>query len=153
LTEVREQPVTPGQIQGEQYSPTQPRSVDMPQIGAETLTEADMWGATPFDQLLCRIQFKSMRYEGLYTVPGTDKSLSFPGSLGGMNWGGLSVDPNSRYIFVNDMRLGLWCKCFRKPQRRPRRGRTPRRKSRSEKTRWLFMQGVRLRIRAWARFR
>jgi quinate dehydrogenase (quinone) len=53
-------------------------------------------------------RFKSMRYEGLFTAPGTDVSLSFPGSLGGMNWGGLSIDPNNRVIFVNDMRLGLW---------------------------------------------
>jgi quinate dehydrogenase (quinone) len=112
LTDVVEQPVRPAQIEREQYSPTQPRSVGMPQIGAETLTEADMWGATPFDQLLCRIAFKGMRYDGLYTVPGTDMSLSFPGSLGGMNWGGLSVDPNAGYAFFNDMRLGLWVQMF-----------------------------------------
>ena len=80
----------------------------MPQIGAQTLKESDMWGATPFDQLACRISFKSMRYNGLYTAPGTDISLSFPGSLGGMNWGSLSTDPVNHYIFVNDMRLGLW---------------------------------------------
>ncbi|MBE9605408.1 glucose/quinate/shikimate family membrane-bound PQQ-dependent dehydrogenase [Acetobacteraceae bacterium H6797] len=108
LTEVREVPVKPGNIPNEPYSPTQPRSVGMPQIGAQTLTEADMWGATPFDQLICRIAFKSMRYDGLYTVPDTTLSLSFPGSLGGMNWGGVSVDPNAGYVFLNDMRLGLW---------------------------------------------
>ncbi|MPT47958.1 MAG: glucose/quinate/shikimate family membrane-bound PQQ-dependent dehydrogenase [Sphingobium sp.] len=108
LTKVVEQPVRPANIPGEPYSKTQPRSVGMPQIGAQTLTEADMWGATPFDQLLCRIAFKSMRYDGLYTAPGTDLSLSFPGSLGGMNWGGLSVDPNSQTLYANDMRLGLW---------------------------------------------
>ncbi len=108
LTRVEEVPVKRGNIPGEQYSDTQPRSIGMPQIGAQTLKESDMWGATPFDQLICRVQFKSMRYEGLYTAPGTDKSLSFPGSLGGMNWGSLSTDPNNHYIFVNDMRLGLW---------------------------------------------
>nr|WP_024965376.1 membrane-bound PQQ-dependent dehydrogenase, glucose/quinate/shikimate family [Pantoea sp. IMH] len=108
LTEVKEVPVKKGNIPGEAYPETQPKSVGMPQIGAETLTESDMWGATPFDQLACRIAFKSMRYDGLYTVPGTDKSLSFPGSLGGMNWGSLSTDPNNNLIFVNDMRLGLW---------------------------------------------
>jgi quinate dehydrogenase (quinone) len=83
----------------------QPRSVEMPQIGNQTLTESDMWGATPFDQLMCRINFKSMRYEGLFTAPGTDVSLSFPGSLGGMNWGSIAFDPTHRYMFVNDMRL------------------------------------------------
>ncbi|WP_288390073.1 glucose/quinate/shikimate family membrane-bound PQQ-dependent dehydrogenase [uncultured Acinetobacter sp.] len=108
LTKVIEQEVKTADIPGEQYSKTQPRSVEMPQIGNQTLTESDMWGATPFDQLMCRISFKSMRYEGLYTAPGTDVSLSFPGSLGGMNWGSIAFDPSHHYMFVNDMRLGLW---------------------------------------------
>ena len=33
-------------------------------IGNETLKESDMWGATPVDLLLCRIQFKEMRHQG-----------------------------------------------------------------------------------------
>lgn len=108
LTKVEEVAVKAANIPNEPYSLTQPKSVGMPQIGAQTLTESDMWGATPFDQMLCRINFKKMRYEGLYTAPGTDLSLSFPGSLGGMNWGSLSTDPVHGFIFVNDMRLGLW---------------------------------------------
>ncbi|WP_049623624.1 glucose/quinate/shikimate family membrane-bound PQQ-dependent dehydrogenase [Frateuria defendens] len=108
LTEVKEVPVKPADIPREQYSLTQPLSVGMPQIGTKHLTESDMWGATPFDQLACRIAFKKMRYEGLYTAPGTDVALSFPGSLGGMNWGSISTDPVHDLIFVNDMRLGLW---------------------------------------------
>jgi quinate dehydrogenase (quinone) len=120
LTDVKEVPVKPANIPGEPYSPTQPKSLGMPQIGVGPLTEADMWGATPFDQLLCRIAFKGMRYEGLYTAPGTDKSLSFPGSLGGMNWGGISTDPTSGTIFVNDMRLGLWVQMF--PQTAAQKG-------------------------------
>ena len=108
LTKVEERPVKKGTIPNEPYAPTQPYSVGMPQIGAQHLTEADMWGATPFDQLICRIRFKSMRYDGLFTPPGEDLSLSFPGSLGGLNWGGISTDPNNNLIFLNDMRLGLW---------------------------------------------
>ena len=108
LTQVDDVPVKPAGIPGEKYAATQRVSVGMPQIGTQTLTEADMWGATPLDQLICRIKFKSMRYEGLFTAPSTDVSLSFPGSLGGMNWGGISADPNNHLIFVNDMRLGLW---------------------------------------------
>jgi len=108
LTKVDDVAVKPGSIPNEPYSQTQKLSVGMPQIGAQTLVESDMWGATPFDQLLCRISFKSMRYDGIYTVPGTDLALNFPGSLGGMNWGGISTDPVTNTIFVNDMRLGLW---------------------------------------------
>lgn len=108
LTQVDEVPVKPANIPSEKYSPTQPMSVGMPQIGAQTLTESDMWGATPFDQLLCRIAFKGMRYDGVFTAPGTDLALNFPGSLGGLNWGGISTDPTTNTIFLNDMRLGLW---------------------------------------------
>ncbi|MDR5735767.1 glucose/quinate/shikimate family membrane-bound PQQ-dependent dehydrogenase [Caballeronia sp. LZ025] len=108
LTKVEERPVKKGTIANEQYPDTQPFSIGMPTIGVGPLKESDMWGATPFDQLMCRISFKSMRYDGLFTAPDTDVSLSFPGSLGGMNWGSLSTDPNHHVIFVNDMRLGLW---------------------------------------------
>ncbi|WP_216671052.1 membrane-bound PQQ-dependent dehydrogenase, glucose/quinate/shikimate family [Mangrovicoccus sp. HB161399] len=108
LTEVTDVDVRPATIPDERYALKQPKSVGMPQIGAQTLTEADMWGMTPFDQLMCRIIFKGYRYEGLFTAPDTDYSLSFPGSLGGMNWGGLSYDPGTDTLFVNDMRLGLY---------------------------------------------
>ncbi len=120
LTRVDEVQVKAADIKGEPYSLTQPKSIEMPQIGVGPLTEADMWGATPFDQLLCCIAFKGMRYEGLFTAPGTDKSLSFPGSLGGMNWGGLSTDPTTGTVFINDMRLGLWVQMF--PQTAAQRG-------------------------------
>lgn len=107
LTDVVEKPVPQGDVAGERYSPTQPYSVGMPSFGNETLTENDMWGATPFDQLLCRIQFRKMRHQGVFTPPGLDHSLQMPGSLGGMNWGSVSTDPTLNYIFINDMRLGL----------------------------------------------
>ena len=107
IAEVEERPVPQGNVEGERYSPTQPYSVGMPQIGNETLKESDMWGVTLLDQMLCRIQFADMRVEGVYTPPGLDRSLQMPGSLGGMNWGSVSVDPTTNYMFVNDMRLGL----------------------------------------------
>jgi quinate dehydrogenase (quinone) len=107
IAKVEEKPVPQGNVPGERYSPTQPYSVEMPMIGNQTLKESDMWGATPFDQLLCRISFKGMRHDGVYTPPGLDRALQFPGSLGGMNWGSVSVDPTTHYMFVNDMRLGL----------------------------------------------
>lgn len=44
LTDVQNVPVKPADIPNEPYSPTQPRSMGMPQIGAQTLTESDMWG-------------------------------------------------------------------------------------------------------------
>lgn len=72
-------------------SPVQPESSlsFMP----HPLTGADMWGASPFDQLWCRIQFMSMIYEGPYTPNSTHKTIAYPGQLGVFDWGGVAVDP------------------------------------------------------------
>ncbi len=55
-----------------------------------------MWGATPLDQLMCRIQFKSLRYEGQYTPPSEQGTIVFPGNFGVFNWGSIAVDPKRR---------------------------------------------------------
>ena len=108
LTAVEERPVPQGDAKGERYSSTQPFSVGMPAIGLDTLTEADMWGATPYDQLLCRIEFRSMRYEGPFTPPATDRpSLQSPGNYGGMNWGSVSINEETATLIVNDIRIPL----------------------------------------------
>ncbi len=112
LTKVEERSVPAGNIEGERYAATQPFSSEMPGIGIKTLRETDMWGLTPFDQLLCRVAFKGMRYTGFFDPPGLDRSLTFPGALGGMNWGGISVDPQTRTIFLNDLRLPQWYQLY-----------------------------------------
>ncbi|MFT4149729.1 MAG: membrane-bound PQQ-dependent dehydrogenase, glucose/quinate/shikimate family [Paracoccaceae bacterium] len=106
VTEVEEKPVPQkGGVPEDHVSPTQPYSVGMPAIGTEPFTEARMWGATPYDQLYCRIAFRKMRYEGEFTPPGTDVSLIFPGYYGGMNWGSASVDEGRDLLVVNDIRM------------------------------------------------
>ena len=69
LAEVREQPVPQGAVPGDWTAKTQPFSVGMPQFRGPDLTEADMWGLTPLDQLWCRIEFRKLRYEGHFTPP------------------------------------------------------------------------------------
>jgi len=86
-------------------SPTQPYSTGMPEIGTEPFTEARMWGATPLDQLYCRIEFRNMRYEGEFTPPGLTRSILFPGFYGGMNWGSAAIDESRGLLIVNDIRM------------------------------------------------
>jgi quinoprotein glucose dehydrogenase/quinate dehydrogenase (quinone) len=96
---------TRGGVPGESLSPTQPYSVGMPSFGG-ALAERDMWGVTPIDQLWCRIAFRRLRYDGEATPPGRDASLIYPGVGGGMNWGGVSVDPVHGVAIVNSMYMG-----------------------------------------------
>lgn len=106
LTRVVESPVPQGAAPGEWLSPTQPYSVDMPAVGVERLSEKMMWGATPLDQLACRIMFKSVRYEGDFTPPGVEKaSLQHPGNAGGMNWGSGAYDARRGLLIVSDVRM------------------------------------------------
>lgn len=106
ISKVEEKPVPQGTTEGERYAPTQPYSVDFPSLGFEPLTEAKMWGATWFDQLSCRIKFKQMNYEGDFTPPMVGKpTIFYPGFLGGMNWGSVSINENNGYLIVNDVRI------------------------------------------------
>lgn len=104
LAEVAEIPTPQTDIPEEYTMPTQPFSVGMPSFAREILTEADMWGLTPFDQAACRLQFKRMRYEGPLTPPTTgDGTLYYPGVAGGMNWGSVAVDEVNHLMVVNTM--------------------------------------------------
>ena len=40
-----------------------------PRSARDLVTEAKMWGVTPIDQMLCRIEFRKLRYEGPLTPP------------------------------------------------------------------------------------
>ena len=105
IAEVVEKPVPQEHAAGDWVAKTQPYSIGMPALGAETLTERDMWGATFFDQLACRISFRKLNYQGEFTAPSTKETLIYPGYYGGFNWGGAAVDESNGYMFVNDIRM------------------------------------------------
>lgn len=107
LFNIQELPVpTEGGVPEDYVAPTQPFTMDLPHF-RDDLTEAKMWGITPLDQMWCRIEFNKMRYEGHFTVPGTDTILQFPGNGGGHNWGSVSVDQVNNIMVVNPMLVGV----------------------------------------------
>lgn len=94
---VSEEPAPQGAIEGDFTAPTQP--VSGLNFNPPPLREADMWGATPLDQLACRIEFQSLRYEGRYTPPTEQGTIVYPGNFGVFNWGSLAVDPKRQVMF------------------------------------------------------
>ena len=106
IFDIQELPVPQeGGVPEDYVAATQPFAVDLPNF-REDLSEAKMWGATPLDQLWCRIEFKKMRYDGHFTVPGAGTIFQFPGNAGGHNWGSVSVDQVNNIMVVNPMLLG-----------------------------------------------
>ncbi|KTC39356.1 glucose dehydrogenase [Pseudomonas sp. ABAC61] len=99
IVPIREIPAPTGAVEGDHTAPTQARS-DLNLLNPP-LDEKAMWGATPFDQMLCRIQFKELRYDGQYTPPSVQGSLVYPGNVGVFNWGSVSLDPVRQLLFTS----------------------------------------------------
>lgn len=99
-----EKPVPQGAAPGDRVSPTQPFS-ELTYRPPKLLTDADMWGATMYDQLMCRIIFHQLRYEGTFTPPSLQGTLVFPGNLGMFEWGGLAVDTDRKIAIANPISL------------------------------------------------
>ena len=101
IAQVEEKPVPQGAVNGDFTSPTQPYSTGLPSVTPADLTENHLWGATPFDQMICRIQFKSFNYRGQFTPPGLQTTIVYPAFDGVIDWMGASIDPNHKVVIAN----------------------------------------------------
>jgi quinoprotein glucose dehydrogenase len=100
LVPAPERPVPQGAAPGDRTAPTQPFS-DLSFRPHEKLSEAQMWGSTMLDQLICRIKYKQLRYDGPFTPPSEQGTLVYPGNFGMFEWGGIAVDPHRQIAIAN----------------------------------------------------
>ncbi len=104
LHRVEERPVPTSDIRGERASPTQP----YPAWGAmvpQWLMPEDAWGSTPEARQWCRQKIESLRNDGLFTPPAVRGTISFPGNVGGVNWGSAAWDPVRNLLLANTNRV------------------------------------------------
>lgn len=98
---VEERPVPQGGIEPQARSKTQPFSL-FNSMAKPDLKPENMWGLTPIDQMVCRIQFAKADYRGRFTPPNTTKPIiDYPGYNGGVDWGGVAFDPARGLIIAN----------------------------------------------------
>ncbi|KHL26563.1 glucose dehydrogenase [Croceibacterium mercuriale] len=101
LTPIGQIRVPGGGVEPDQRSPTQIVSL-WHTLRKEPLTERDMWGMSPIDQMVCRIQYRRASYQGFFTPPESGQhSITYPGYNGGTDWGGVAVDPARGIIVAN----------------------------------------------------
>ena len=101
LHQVDEISVPQGGAEPDQRSKTQPFS-RYHTLRKPNLVESDMWGISPIDQMICRINFKRARYDGPYTPPELGRhNIEYPGYNGGSDWGSVAVDPHRGVIIAN----------------------------------------------------
>lgn len=101
LFPVEERPVPQGGVPGERLSPTQPFPVRPPPLVRHRLDPREAFGLTPWDRGVCRRRLEALRHDGIYTPPSLQGSLAIPGNAGGINWGGVAVDPERQLLLAN----------------------------------------------------
>ncbi len=91
-----------GAVPGEHLAPTQPVPTNPAYVlQRPKLTEADMWGFTPYDRGKCRELFRRYRYEGAFSPPSLEGTITYPDNLGVMNWGSAAIDPVRNLLIIN----------------------------------------------------
>jgi Glucose dehydrogenase len=104
LHEVEERAAPKSDIPGEDASASQPVPAWSAMV-PQKLTAADAWGATAESRKWCQEKIASLRNDGLFTPPSFKGSISFPGNVGGVNWGGAAWDPVRNILLANTNRV------------------------------------------------
>jgi len=108
---MEERAVAQSIVPGEVTSKTQPFPLKPPPLGKNTFRMEDMYDRSPEHASFCRDLFQAnqMKIGDPYApMPLEGNVLLFPSTLGGGNWGGVSVDPGLGLLFVNVMHIGQW---------------------------------------------
>jgi len=104
---MEERPVPTSDLEGEHAAPTQP-FVDVPPPTNTYDTWPGIWwlaDLTSFGH--CSRMLEELRYEGLFTPPTAqgEGTLMYPGTAGGMQWGGGALDPETNTFYVNTQKV------------------------------------------------
>ena len=100
LFPVEERPVPQTDVPGETTSPTQPFPTFPAPLHPHRLDAAAVFGVSPFERWLCRRALAGYRNEGIFTPPSFEGSVQYPGTAGGVNWGGMAWDPERRLLVM-----------------------------------------------------
>jgi glucose dehydrogenase len=98
-------------VPGEVTAKTQPFPVKPPPLAKNTFRRDEMYDQSPEHARFCKELFATnqMKIGVPYTpLPLDGNALFFPSTLGGGNWGGVSVDPSLGLLFVNVMNVAQW---------------------------------------------
>lgn len=102
---VEERKVPASNLPGQETWPTQPFPLKPGPFVKQFMTEDDLNRYSEEDYQAILEQFRSVRYEGLFTPPDLKGTLSLPATRGGANWGGAAFDPNTTYLYIRGNNL------------------------------------------------
>jgi quinoprotein glucose dehydrogenase len=98
---ITETPIPKSDIPDEQSPPTEP-FVNHPEPTVPAKWNGVLWISDLLSFGQCSRDFAKMRYEGRFTPPSLQGSLEYPGTTGGVEWGGGAIDPVHQVYVVNN---------------------------------------------------
>ncbi|HJZ70724.1 MAG TPA: pyrroloquinoline quinone-dependent dehydrogenase [Vicinamibacterales bacterium] len=104
---VEERPVPQSDVPLERTAKTQPFPVKPAPLARMTIAAGDIATVTPELEAACRKLIEGVQLGGPYLPVSYNRlRLQFPGNHGGVNWGGVSFNPQLGYLFVNTNEVG-----------------------------------------------
>jgi glucose dehydrogenase len=106
---VEERPTPASEIPGEASWPTQPYPLKPPPLGRHSFSPDDIATVTPEHKKFCADLLATeggMKSGGPYVHFGPKLTILFPGTLGAVNWPGMSFNPDLGYLFLNTVDIG-----------------------------------------------
>lgn len=107
---IDEQPVPPSRLAGEQAWPTQPFPSKPKPFVRQHFSYDSIARLSDSTYNYLRKTIGKARMSGIYTPPDTAGVVQFPGTRGGAEWGGASVDVNTGVLYVNANEIPLLIK-------------------------------------------
>ena len=102
---VEERPVPQSDVPGEVTSPTQPFPVKPLPVTSQRMTAREAWGPDEASRRWCQDEISKLRTGGIFTPPSLQGSLSMPGNVGGMAWGGAAYDRIHQLLILPENHL------------------------------------------------
>ncbi len=106
---VEERPVAASEVPGEMAAPTQPFPLKPEPLARVSMTLDEIAQLTPEHTEWCRnfIEENNIGVGGPYNPPGWNRpTVTFPGTNGSVNYGGVSYNPQLGLLYVNSQDLG-----------------------------------------------
>lgn len=107
---IEERPVPASEVPTERASPTQPFPVITEPLSRNTITRADLYQDTPEHKAWCEALVDDnnmyLSPEPYTPIKLNRYTVTYPGTQGGVNWGGGAFDPSSGLFVVNVNNMG-----------------------------------------------
>ena len=97
---IEERPVPVSDAPGEHASPTQPFPTKPPAFEAQGVTLDDAFDLTPELKAEAQAEMQKYRLGPIFSPPSLQGTWMRPGVIGGANWGGGALDPETGILYV-----------------------------------------------------